>query len=100
MYPADKVLASRTTTFRSIPSISATSTSATKCSRPSLAPTHAVQVHRREYYAILSHMDAQIGRIFDALERSGKADNTYVIMTADHGLCVGEHGLHRQAERL
>lgn len=54
---------------------------------------HAVQVHRREYYAILTHMDAQIGRIFDALEKSGKAQNTYVIMTADHGLAVGEHGL-------
>lgn len=54
---------------------------------------HAVQVHRREYYAIISHMDQQIGRIFDALEKSGKAKNTYVIMTADHGLAVGEHGL-------
>jgi len=53
----------------------------------------AVQVHRREYYAILSHMDTQIGRIFAALEKSGKAKNTYVIMTADHGLCMGEHGL-------
>ncbi|MDE1177918.1 MAG: sulfatase-like hydrolase/transferase [Edaphobacter sp.] len=52
-----------------------------------------VRVHRREYYAIITHMDAQIGRILDALEASGKADNTYVIMTADHGLAVGEHGL-------
>lgn len=52
-----------------------------------------VQVHRREYYAIISHMDAQIGRILKALQASGKADNTYVIMTADHGLSVGEHGL-------
>ena len=54
---------------------------------------HDVQVHRREYYAIISHMDAQIGRILAALEASGKADNTYVILTADHGLAVGEHGL-------
>lgn len=54
---------------------------------------HAVQVHRREYYAIITHMDRQIGRIFDALEKTGMADNTYVIMTADHGLAVGEHGL-------
>jgi choline-sulfatase len=38
-------------------------------------------------------MDEQIGRILDALEKSGKADNTYVILTADHGLAVGEHGL-------
>jgi choline-sulfatase len=54
---------------------------------------HAVQVHRREYYAIISYMDQQIGRIVAALEKSGKARNTYVIMTADHGLAVGEHGL-------
>ena len=53
----------------------------------------AVQLHRREYYAIITHMDHQIGRILDALEKSGKASNTYVIVTADHGLAVGEHGL-------
>jgi len=53
----------------------------------------AVQLHRKEYYAIITHMDHQIGRILDALEISGKASNTYVIVTADHGLAVGEHGL-------
>jgi arylsulfatase A-like enzyme len=53
----------------------------------------AVQLHRREYYALITYMDAQIGRILDALEKSGKAANTYVILTADHGLAVGEHGL-------
>lgn len=53
----------------------------------------AVKTHRREYYAIISHMDAQIGRILDALQTSGKAGNTYVILSADHGLAVGEHGL-------
>lgn len=62
-----------------------------------LAPfprTHAaVQLHRREYYASITYTDHQIGRVLDALERSGKADNTYVILTADHGLAVGEHGL-------
>ncbi|HUV71012.1 MAG TPA: sulfatase-like hydrolase/transferase, partial [Terracidiphilus sp.] len=36
----------------------------------------AVQLHRREYYALITYVDAQIGRILDALERSGKADNT------------------------
>jgi arylsulfatase A-like enzyme len=53
----------------------------------------AVQLHRREYYALITYMDAQIGRVLDALEKSGKAANTYVILTADHGLAVGEHGL-------
>ena len=53
----------------------------------------AVQLHRREYYALITYVDHQIGRILDALEQSGKASNTYVILTADHGLAVGEHGL-------
>lgn len=53
----------------------------------------AVQLHRREYYAIITYVDHQIGRILDALQQSGKAANTYVILTADHGLAVGEHGL-------
>jgi arylsulfatase A-like enzyme len=53
----------------------------------------AVQLHRREYYSIISHMDHQMGRILDALQQSGKASNTYVILTADHGLAMGEHGL-------
>jgi arylsulfatase A-like enzyme len=53
----------------------------------------AVQVHRSEYYAHITYMDAQIGRMLDALEASGKAGNTYVIFTADHGLAVGQHGL-------
>ncbi|MCH7728807.1 MAG: sulfatase-like hydrolase/transferase, partial [Planctomycetes bacterium] len=54
---------------------------------------HAVKVHRQEYYAIITHMDAQIGRILDALKKSGKEDNTYIFFTADHGLAVGHHGL-------
>jgi arylsulfatase A-like enzyme len=53
----------------------------------------AVQLHRSEYYALIAYLDSQVGRILDALERSGKADNTYVIFTADHGLAVGQHGL-------
>ena len=53
---------------------------------------YAVKVHRQEYYAIITHMDAQIGRILDALEASGKADDTIIFFTADHGLAVGHHG--------
>jgi choline-sulfatase len=53
----------------------------------------AVQLHRKEYYSLITFMDEQIGRVLGALERSGKVSNTYVILTADHGLAVGEHGL-------
>ncbi len=54
---------------------------------------HSVQVNRREYYAIISHMDTQIGRILAHLEKTGQSENTYIFFTADHGLSVGHHGL-------
>ncbi|MFL2860697.1 MAG: sulfatase-like hydrolase/transferase [Pontiellaceae bacterium] len=53
---------------------------------------YAVKINRQEYYALITHMDEQIGRILDALDKSGKADSTYIIFTADHGLAVGHHG--------
>ncbi len=54
---------------------------------------YAVKVHRQEYFAIITHMDEQIGRILDELESSGKKDETYIFFSADHGLAVGHHGL-------
>jgi len=54
---------------------------------------NAIKVNRQEYYAIITHMDEQVGKILDALEASGKAKDTYVIFTADQGLAVGHHGL-------
>jgi len=53
----------------------------------------AVQLHRQEYYALITHLDVQIGKILSALQATGKADNTYIFFTADHGLAVGHHGL-------
>ena len=53
----------------------------------------SVRMNRREYYALITHMDAQVGAILDALEASGKANNTYILFTADHGLTIGDHGL-------
>lgn len=53
---------------------------------------YAMKVHRQEYYAAITFMDAQIGRVLDELEASGQIDNTYVMFTADHGLAVGQHG--------
>ncbi|WP_139955958.1 sulfatase-like hydrolase/transferase [Flavicella sediminum] len=52
----------------------------------------AVKTHIKEYYASITHVDAQIGLIVEALEKSGKLDNTYIIFTADHGLAMGRHG--------
>ena len=54
---------------------------------------YAVKKHKQEYFALITHLDDQIGIILDSLEATGKMDNTYIIFTADHGLSVGRHGL-------
>jgi arylsulfatase A-like enzyme len=54
---------------------------------------YAIKVNRQEYYAIITHMDSQIERILEALEKSGEKNNTYIVFTADHGLSCGHHGL-------
>jgi arylsulfatase A-like enzyme len=54
---------------------------------------YAVKVHRQEYDAMISHLDSQIARILARLEENGRAGNTLIIFTADHGLSVGQHGL-------
>jgi iduronate 2-sulfatase len=43
------------------------------------------------YYASVAFLDAQVGKVLDALEKSGQADNTIVIFTSDHGYHLGEH---------
>ena len=45
------------------------------------------------YYAVISHMDAQIGRVLKMLSNSGKLENTIIVFSSDHGLGVGSHGL-------
>lgn len=51
------------------------------------------------YFATITFLDAQIGRILDALEEYGLKDNTIVLFTSDHGYHMGEHG-HYQKRTL
>ena len=53
----------------------------------------AVKAHRQEYYAAVTHVDEQIGRILAALDSTGERENTYIFFTSDHGLACGRHGL-------
>lgn len=45
----------------------------------------------RGYYASMSFVDAQVGRLLEALQKNGVADNTIVVFMSDHGYNLGEH---------
>jgi arylsulfatase A-like enzyme len=52
-----------------------------------------VRQHLSDYYAMITHMDAQIGRILKTLGEAGHERDTIVVFTGDSGLAVGNHGL-------
>lgn len=58
------------------------------------------------YYAAVSFMDHQVGRILDQLDRLGLRDNTAIVFTSDHGYHLGDHqfwqksNLHEQVLRV
>lgn len=58
------------------------------------------------YYACVSYMDAQLGRVLDELDRLGLAQNTLIVLWGDHGWHLGDHGYwtkhtnYEQANRI
>ena len=58
---------------------------------------NTTEQQRREmkaaYYATISHIDSELGRVLDELDQSGQRENTLVIFTSDHGDMLGDHGL-------
>lgn len=60
-----------------------------------VAPPDEAQVRhaRRAYYGAISYVDEQIGKLVEALESTGQADNTVILLTSDHGDMLGERGL-------
>ena len=59
------------------------------------------QYHRRRrevYYAQITYIDQQIGRIYDTLQQTGLLDNTLIIFTSDHGEMLEDHGANQKAQ--
>ena len=55
-----------------------------------------VEKSRRHYYANITFIDEQIGKIIEALKKRGFSDNTLIIFTADHGDMLGDHNHWRK----
>ncbi len=53
----------------------------------------AIRTMIAEYYRYITYLDAQIGRVLDALDASPHAKNTYIVFAADSGVARGSHGL-------
>jgi len=51
-----------------------------------------VRALRAQYYGMISDVDHQLGRLWDALERLGMWDETFIVVTSDHGEQLGDHG--------
>lgn len=49
---------------------------------------------RAAYWAMIDLIDAQVGRMIDALERTGQLENTIIIFMSDHGEMLGDHGFY------
>jgi len=67
------------------------------CNRPNIPPAGTefgdhYRANIRNYYAMITGVDEQFGRILKALEECGLAENTLVVFTSDHGDCLGIHG--------
>lgn len=48
----------------------------------------------RGYYAAVSFVDEQVGKVLDTLEKTGLSENTIVVLIGDHGYCLGERDGH------
>jgi len=53
---------------------------------------------RRMYQALVSQVDAEIGRVLDALDETGLAENTLIVFFSDHGTMLGDYGLMQVGE--
>ena len=52
-----------------------------------------IKQHIADYYAMISHIDENVGNLLDALDQKGIRENTIIVFCGDNGLAIGQHGL-------
>jgi len=65
-----------------------------------LAEERDIRAAIARYYGLISYADSEIGRFMDHLAAKGLLENTWVILTSDHGDFTGEHGLFAKAHAM
>ncbi|WP_168120092.1 sulfatase-like hydrolase/transferase [Paenibacillus sp. HB172176] len=61
-------------------------------------PAHVIRAARKHYYAQITHIDYELGRLFGELKSQGLYDNTLILFTSDHGEMLGDFNLfHKSA---
>jgi arylsulfatase A-like enzyme len=61
------------------------------------ADADAMRALKAQYFGMVSEADHQLGRLWAALEAAGQWDDTFIVVTADHGEQLGDHGLIQKA---
>lgn len=61
-------------------------------------PEKEIRESRQSYYAAISFVDEQIGRVIEELKKRGELENTLIIFTADHGDMMGDHHIWRKCK--
>lgn len=89
LYPLDKISIPSTNWPETVPPAAYLSSKPEQRTMTDLQRKQAQQA----YFASITFMDAQVGRVVDALARLGLAENTIIVFMSDHGYHTGEHGL-------
>ena len=61
-------------------------------------PEEEIRESRQSYYAAISFVDEQIGRVIEALRQRGELENTLIVFTADHGDMMGDQHMWRKCK--
>src|SRR5690625_2237162 len=62
-----------------------------------VVPKHRLKRAQAAYYALITHVDHQIGRFMNALQEYGAYYNTVILFASDHGELLGDHNLYRNS---